>query len=148
VSVERRPERRLEAATKTTAKKSSNSVPRTAVFEDDRREAAFRHHQKYQERCPYTSEELGWRTRRRRGRIPPRLLIRVTTAYTAEIEGTFARDVLDRAGCPKQFQYRPASGAKPCWTAPAWAVRDIVAAAESMNGSAQVEDAMTLWDAS
>lgn len=69
----------------------------------------------------------------------PRVRVEVVTDRTAEIRGKGVHRVLERLQCPKQYQYRPPSGGRPCWTIPAQYARDVEAMAEHMGGSAEID---------
>jgi hypothetical protein len=137
-------ESRPKAAPETATKQSEISVSRQSVYEDEAREAAFRRHQHWQQRCPVTTEELSY-LRRRRPKYPPRIEVLISTRWTAEIRGSHVVPVLNKAGCPRQYQYQPPSGGDATWIVPQQHVADVIAAAEIMNGSAQVVNELTLW---
>lgn len=119
-------------------------MTREPVFDDEAREAAFRRHQRALERCPVLPGEF--KPRRRRGKRLPDITIAVTTQYTAEVRGKHVLVVLQTAGCPRQYLYRPPSGGEPCWAIPVAAVADVEAAAVYEGGTARHEG-QTLWGA-
>lgn len=80
----------------------------------------------------------------RRPRQKPNLVVAVVTPFTATVRGRAAHRTLQLARVSAIFNHRPPDGGAACWTIPAHAVADAVAAAERLGGSAQIAEA-ALW---